>query len=267
MKPRGLFLVSLASAALGSALSCQSSGEPPSPSVALPLREALACLGSVREVDGAPSPEVVLLRDRHAVGPGIFYVDEELRAFQRDQRAVVRHLVARGFDLLGCEHTLGPIPRSPAAEDHIAVIEEARASGDDLNRWSVFQPLRYEIEFQGRLQVIGVEDPALYQADLETLSKIEKVVQARRFSEAGGPSQSELAREQARLLALIRANVAERGRLAARNLLAIMKERSSRKAILMLGASHIPAASAELAAENVRHYVFEAPSFQRRAAN
>src|SRR5688572_4081334 len=94
---------------LGTALSCAAADARPAPSVAVPLPDALAQLGSVQPFDGMAPPEVVLLKDRHAVGPGIFYVDEELRAFQRDQHAVMVHLVARGFDLLGCEHTLGPI--------------------------------------------------------------------------------------------------------------------------------------------------------------
>jgi hypothetical protein len=207
----------------------------------------------------------VLLKDRHAVGAGIFVVDDELRAFQRDQRVVVGHLVSRGFTLLGCEHTLGPIPMNDAALDHVEAIERARDSRDDVNRWSIFQPLRYQVELGGRLDVVGVEDPVLYAEDLETLGQIEKVAQAGRFPSAGGPSKEALDAEQKRLLRKIRANVDARGSLAARNLLDVMRERGRSPAMLLLGASHIPAAAAELEKAGVRHVVFEASTFQRRS--
>jgi hypothetical protein len=266
MKVPGIKHRVLLAAVAGFAIGCASAETRPAPPLSMPLPEALARLGSARTHEGAGSTEVVLLMDRHAVGPGIFYVDEELRAFQRDQHAVVSYLVARGFALLGCEHTLGPIPRNDAARDHLEVIAEARRSGDDLNRWSVYQPLRYEVEFQGRLEVVGVEDPALYQQDLDTLERIEKVLQALRFDDAGGPDRPALEAEQARLLRLIRANVDARGRLAAANLLDLMRQSGREKAILMLGASHIPAASAQLRDASVRHHVFEAPTFRRRSA-
>jgi hypothetical protein len=245
---------------------CASEACPPPLPVTMPLPEALDVLGTAREIPGAtPLPEIVLQRDRHAVGPGIFYVDEDLRAFQRDQHRTVSHLVARGFTLLGCEHTLGPLPRNAAAEDHIAVMERAKADGDDLNRWSVFQPLRYEIEFAGRLTVIGVEDPALYQQDLDTLAQLEKVARVAKEGGSAGPGPKALAAEEARLLRNIRANVVARGEAAARNLLAVMQERGVDRAILMVGGSHIPAASAELSRASVHHWVFEAPTFRRKA--
>jgi hypothetical protein len=266
MRPTRPLLRIACAAWLGLALACASTGGRRAPPVTMPLPEALARLGTVHPVPGAsPSPEVVILKDRHAVGAGIFYVDEELRAFQRDQHTVVAHLVARGFSLLGCEHTLGPIPRNAAAEDHLAVIARAQAEGDDLNRWSVYQPLRYEAEFAGRLAVVGVEDPGLYQEDLDTLESIEKLRNVRRFGGSGAPSAKALDAEERRLLQKIRANVAARGAAAARNLLAIMKERGVEKAILMLGASHVPAASAELFRVSVAQYVFEAPTFQRKS--
>jgi hypothetical protein len=251
-------------AVLAALAGCAATPEHASPSTGTPLGAALATLGSATFVAGTGEGEVVILKDRHAVGPGIFYVDEDLRAFQREQHAVVSHLVARGFTLLGCEHDLGPLPRNQAAADNIAVIERARAEHDDLDRWSVFQPLRYEVEFEGRLQVLGVEDPALYGQDLDTLDQIEKTRRAASFHDAGGPSPQALAREEVRLLGKIRANVAARGAAAGVNLLAAMKERGATKAILMLGAAHVPAASAALKAAGVGHWIFETPSFGRR---
>jgi hypothetical protein len=139
--------LALALFAAALAAGCASPGErAAAPAPSQPLDAALASLGSAALVEGREGTmEVVILKDRHAVGPGIFQVDEKQRAFHRQQRAVVAHLVARGFTLLGCEHTLGPLPRNAAAEDHLAVMERVKADRDDLNGWSVFQPLRYEV--------------------------------------------------------------------------------------------------------------------------
>jgi hypothetical protein len=245
---------------------CASSGGRPAPPLTMPLGDALARLGAVETSPGqAETPEVVILKDRHAVGPGIFHVDEELRALQRDHHALVTHLVARGFNVLGCEHALGPLPDNAAAADHRAVIDETRATGDDLNRWSVYQPLRYAVEFRGRLEVLGVEDPVLYQEDLDTLTQIEKTMEVRR--NVGERRAAAFAAEEARLLRKIRDNVNARGSAAAKNLLDVMQQRGTQKAILMLGASHVPAAAATLADAGIRHHVFEAPTFKRKAGN
>jgi hypothetical protein len=251
---------------LSAVIGCAGPDERPGPTPSQPLDAALASLGSATLVEGREgvTGEVVLIKDRHAVGPGIFQVDEKQRAFHREQRAVVGHLVARGFTLLGCEHTLGPLPRNAAADDHLAVIARAKADGDDVNGWSVFQPLRYEVELQGRLTVLGVEDPDLYQQDLDTLAQIEKTLRVASDREKSGLSAKALSDEETRLRRKITANVGARGAAAARNLVAAMRERGVDKAILMLGASHVPGASAELQAAGVRHWVFEAPGFRRR---
>jgi hypothetical protein len=112
--------------------------------------------------------------------------------------------------------------------------------------------------------VFGVEDPDLYEQDLDTLAQIEKTIQVALDREKSGLSAQALAEEESRLRRKITANVAARGAAAARNLVAAMKERGALKAILMLGASHVPGASAELQGAGIRHWVFEAPGFRRR---
>src|SRR5262249_19582195 len=108
---------------------------------------------------------------------------------------------------------------------------------------------------------------ALYQQDVDTLDQIEKVMTAQRFNDSQGPKPEALAAEEARLHRKIRANVEARGELAARNLVSLMNERGTQKAGLMLRASRIPAPAGELGGKGIRHYVFEAPSFQRSARN
>jgi len=82
------------------------------------------------------------------------------------------------------------------------------------------------------------------------------------YREKSGLSSKALAAEEQRLRRKIGANVSARGAAAAKNLAAAMQERGVDKAILMLGASHVPAASAELKAAGIRHWVFEAPAYR-----
>src|SRR5436190_12483346 len=81
--------------AVAMAAGCAAPCERPGPPVSAPLPTALASLGSATMVAGSEggAAEVVLLKDRHAVGPGIFYVEEPQRVFHRQQHAVVAHLV------------------------------------------------------------------------------------------------------------------------------------------------------------------------------
>ena len=180
--------------------------------------DALAMLGTVQRRSRAapPSPEIVLLKDRHAVGAGIFYVDEELRAFQRDQHAVVSHLVARGFTLLGCEHTLGPIPRNAAAR--------GPSRGDRARRGVGRRPQSLvglpAAPLRGRVPRTGSPSsasriPRSTRRTSTRSTRSRRSAQARRFSEAGGPRPERPRRpRRLRLLQKIRSNVdrARRGR-------------------------------------------------------
>ncbi len=235
---------------------------PPSASVAAVLQFH----GKV-ETHDAPGPrEVVIIRDRHPTGRGITYVDDELRALQREHHELVTDLVAREFRLLGCEFSRGPLPKDGAAADHLDRLAWAEEQGDDPNRWSIYQPLRYQRDFAGRLDVLGVEDPDLYRADLAALDRLDEVVRLRRRTDwTTGPTDDELRRNEAQILVAIRLNVQKRGAAAAQNLVQLMDERHAPRAILMLGAAHVPSASRALSELKVRHHVFTAPGFERRA--
>ena len=247
------------------ALLCAGCAGPAAPPRDAPVATVLQFHGRAETHQAQGPREVVIIRDRHPTGPGITYVDDELRALQREHHELVTDLVAREFRLLGCEFNLGPLPTDGAAADHLDRLAWAEEQGDDPNRWSVYQPLRYQREFAGRLEVLGVEDPELYQADLAALDRLDDVVRLRRRTDwTSGPTDDELRRNEAQILVSIRLNVQKRGAAAARNLVRLMDERHAPRAILMLGAAHVPSASRTLSELNVRHHVFTAPGFERR---
>ncbi len=246
---------------------CAGCATPQPPPADTPLAAALTFFGTIQTVDGtSPEPEVVVIRDRHATGGGITYVDDELRALQKEHHALVTYLVGRGFHLFGCEFRKGPLPTDGVGQEHLGHLEWAAENGDDPNRWSVYQPLRYQHDFGPKLLVVGVEDPDLYDADVSSVEKLTETARLQRRPDwTSGPTDADLKRREVELLGNIRKNVARRGAAAARNLAALLVERKERRAILMLGAAHVPAASLTLADLGIRHHVFTAASFERRA--
>ncbi|HYC76735.1 MAG TPA: hypothetical protein VEI02_03805 [Planctomycetota bacterium] len=246
---------------------------PPLPADA-PLDAVLARHGEAatvpaEPVDSRPSPlEVVLVRDRHFAGDGITYVDEGLRAVQREHRRLLDDLVGRGFRLLAVEWRKGPLPGDddPLAAAHRDAVRRALETGDDLDRWSIYQPIRYEMELAGRAVVVGVEDPELYDADVAALERLLDLARASRLDEGtdGGARDAGRLAERARIRRAMRLRIAPRGRAVARNLLLAMEAYDARRAVLLVGAAHVPAASAELAARGVPHRVFTTRSFAKR---
>lgn len=231
-----------------------------------PLAEALAAHGTAEFFPGAAAEEVVVVRDRHYVGGGITFVDDDLRTLQREHGRLVADLVGRDFGLMGAEWRRGPLPDDDVAEAHREAAREALETGDDLNRRSIYQPIRYEVEFAGRLAVVGVEDPEMYDADVSALDVLTELSRLRRRHDTtDGPSDAEIERRWNDVRRAMRARTAPRGREAAKNLLAAMRDRGVRRAILLIGAAHVPAVAEGLRAEGVPHYVFTARSFARRA--
>jgi hypothetical protein len=235
----------------------------PAPPLDAPTSALLEIRGAATFVPGNLPVEVVVVKDRHFVGGGLTYVDDDLRRLQHEHRRLVGDLADRGFRLLGAEWRKGPLPLDGAAEDHRAAVRDALAEGDDLDRWSIYQPIRYETEFQDRLEVIGVEEPALYDADVAALERLIELARAeRRAGEADAAGRA----ERARLRRAMVGRIDDRGAAAARNLAEAMRDRRASKAILLLGAAHVPAASRTLQEMGVPHHVFTAPSFERRDA-
>jgi hypothetical protein len=273
------------------ALFCGCATAPPPLPLGTPIEVVLAAHGVAERATSAPRPAsnptsrpessadsrpdsrstrvVVVVMDRHFAGGGLTYVDDDLRALQREHRRLVADLLDRGFALFGAEWRRGPLPKDddPAAAAHRDRARRALEEGDDLDRLSIYQPIRFEVEFDGRLSVVGVEDPKLYDADVAALERLQDLATLkRRHDTADGPDDDAILEEWARLRVAMRARIAPRGRAAARALIEEMDARGAERAILVLGAAHVPAAAEELATLGVDAFVFTAPSFARRDA-
>ena len=210
---------------------------------------------------------VVVVRDRHFAGGGLTYVDDDLRALQREHRRLIADLVSRGFELLGAEWRRGPLPGDDdaAAAAHRDRARRALEEGDELDRLSIFQPIRYEVEFEGRLCVVGVEDAAMYDADVAALDRLQDLLTARRRHDTStGPDDDAIFGDWATIRRGMRSRIAPRGRAAARAVVEEMDDRGLDRAILLIGAAHVPAAADELATLGVDGVLFTAPSFDRR---
>lgn len=225
---------------------------------------ALATWGDVREIEREGSPRVVIIADRHPIGAGITFLPEGHRRQQKEQSRAVAWLVDNGYRLMGCEFAKGPLPTDGPAEAHRASIREVLDEGDDLDRWSHFQPVRYEWIHRGSLRVVGVEDPDLYAADVRDLESILDIREfRRRRSGSEGPDDATLDAREKALLGRIRSHVDARGRLAASNLLDEAARTGAEAVILFLGAAHCGAAAGECAARGAAVTVWSPASLRR----
>lgn len=241
---------------------CGSIASHPAPGTELP--DALRTWGTTTVIEQKGSIDVVIIADRHSIGAGIGYVSEGHRAQQMEQARAIEWLVNHGYTILGSEFELGPIPTDGAAAEHRTSIESAIEEGDDLNRWSHFQPVRYAVTLAPRLAVWGVEDPVLYAADVKDLDAILDIRDFRKHREGQStPTDSELDRKEAALKARIRSHVDQRGRAAARNLLELANARGATRVILMLGAAHCGAAAGECAASGAAVTLFTPKSLRK----
>ena len=60
----------------------------------------------------------------------------------------------------------------------------------------------------------------------------------------------------------LKQNINARGRLAAENLLRLMSEKKTNKAVLLLGGAHVPAALKVLEASKMDIYIFESTRYR-----
>lgn len=233
----------------------------PSRDASTPVREGLSGLGRIS--GESADPRVVIVKDRHATHGAITRSRDRLRGVRRENRDAVAFLLLKGYDLLGCEAALGPLPEGGAADAHRAAVTEALAEGDDLDALTVYQPIRLQEEFRGRLTVLGVEDPGLYSEDAR---RLEEVIRLRGLRARNDVPESEraaaLAAERA-LVAEVTAQARERGRRAALNLLDHMRKLGRARAILMVGGAHSGAADEALRAAGVSTLGFECGSYAR----
>ncbi|MEZ6196144.1 MAG: hypothetical protein R3F20_10535 [Planctomycetota bacterium] len=261
MKCRILLVLALALAACAS----------PSPDrldASLPPEEALARL--VVETDrGGPvdaAAEVLVVRDRHSTNPGFHRVRDQLARIQRDNRLLVDYLLGRGWSLLGCEFREGPLVDEPDTAQQYRIIRR-RMQTDGvhtpfLDGWSVYQPIRFQLMHEGRLEVRGVEDAALYARDLDLFRDYKEARSIARRRNITEDERREALRAAVEAQTALEANTAARGRAAAENLVEAMRESGRDRAILLIGGAHVPAAVRSLEELGLRWRVVESRSYR-----
>lgn len=243
----------------------------PEPGPEVPLDEGLRMFGEVAFVrpqtpnTGLPHLQVVLIRDRHVVHGTITWERGPLRDIRRDNRHAIGFLIRKGFALLGCEASRGPLPDDdgPSAA-HRAAVRDALARGDRLHDLTVYQPIRYEEEFRDVLTVLGMEDPTLYKADAERLGQILEVRPLIGRADIPEGTRNEAARTMLTHMKAISANVDARGRAAACNLIEHMLVEGNDRAMLLLGGAHAAGALAAFRDQGVTVRVFQCKSYARR---
>ena len=257
--------------ALTAALAALMTGCVTEPGPEVPLDEGLARYGKVTHhpasdaADGLSQLRVVIIRDRHYVHGGITRIRGPLYHIQRENRGAIGFLVRKGFRLMGCEAALGPLPTdSDAAKAHREAVREALARSDNLHSLTIYQPIRYEEEFRQVLEVLGVEDPELYQGDADRLGDIIRLRTVAGRSDSPRELRMKAVEEMVAILRTITANVDARGRAAACNLIEHMFYAGFDDAIIMLGGAHTDAALEVLREKGADVRVFECNSYGRR---
>jgi hypothetical protein len=240
-------LAVLFAAVLGSCAS------PPRIAPGATLEAGLSALGTV-EVSPPGGPEargtIVVLADLHPLHGGILRSRDEFYGVRRDLGEAVAWLVEQHFALLGCEWKAGPLPKDATALAHRAAYARAIQEHDDVNAWTLYQPIRLEQEFRSRLLVVGVEDPELYDRDVARLRELRELA----TDEQPTP---EIVIRKRRLEAAIRAQSNARGERAAEILVQAMESRGFNRAALLLGRAHTAAAVKALSSAGYRVLRFE----------
>lgn len=235
---------------------------PPEPDPGLSTSAGLDVLGVITPGGPEAPPRVVLVRDKHPVHGAVTRSRGPLRDLRRENALALRFLVEKGFTLLGCETSLGPLPDGDAARRHREAVLEAIRSRDDLDAWTVFQPIRHQIQLGGRLEVMGVEDPELYARDVRTLDELITIHALLARSDISREKRRELSHRRRDLLSAVSGRARERGRRAAVNLLHLMERRGHHRAILLLGGAHTSGATDTLDTAGLPYLVFEAHSYR-----
>lgn len=249
-------LVALLTASL---CSCQLN---PGPAPGTDLPVALAHFGNVEtRWSGTGRPTVVVIRDRHPTHGAITRDRGRLYGVRRDNRAALGYLVSSGFTLVGVEAEFGPLPNSGPAARHRTAVREALEERDDLDALTVYQPIRYEEEFRGRLEVLGVEDAELYRRDVEALQEIIRLRTGMTRNDVDEAEQKRLRQQFQALGQGILSQVESRGRAAANNFLSLLAERGLDRGTLMLGGAHVPAAVLVLREHGASVLIFESTSY------
>lgn len=249
-----VLLLALVAAASGCA-----TAPPPDPKA--PLEAGLLRHGTLVARGGRGDPLVVVVKDRHTTHGAITRARDVFARIRRENRAAVGFLVGKGFTLVGCEAPLGPLAKDAIADRHRLAIREAILDADDLDALTVYQPLRYEIEFEKRARVVGVEDPGRYADDVRALETILDCEALAARNDRPEPERIEALRTSRRLRREITGRVEERGS-SRRELLGLLRESAGSRAVLVMGGAHHAGIVKEFERESVPFLVFECKSYR-----
>lgn len=234
----------------------------------LPLESAFRLVGRPGPVlePAEARGEVVLIKDRHSTYPGFNRLRPQLRQVQRDNRLLVAYLLGRDYRLLGCEFPLGPIEEDDSTATQYRIIRGRLDDERELDEYGVFQPIRFQLMFRGRLEVLGVEDPDLFGSDLDDFDLFARARKKLARKDLTEEDRAELARRMNELHRKMSANVAARGAAAGRNLARLMDERQATRAMMLIGGAHVPAAAEALLEAGFRVQVVESSRYASEGA-
>ena len=223
------------------------------------IPDTLQALGHLRESHRSTedAAHVVVIKDRHSARPGFHRVRPQLRAIHQEHRRLVEYLSRRGFAILGCEQPLGPLLENKSAAREFRIIRRRLRPTEELDEYGVFQAARYALMWPERLEVHGVEDPELYEADRSGWETYVKAMAVARRKDRDERLRLENHRLAQAALRKMDANVRPRGMAAAANLLELMKERGMNSGILLIGGAHVPGSVEALRNAEVNFDVFE----------
>lgn len=243
---------------------CACVSPPPPLPENLTLQQAMELEGTAEVLSSTVSKQcVVIIRDRHPTYRGYRRIRKQLVQVQRSNRRFLDYLVRNGFTLLGCEFPRGPLEEnSKTRQSYQLVRSKSRYGPEYLDRFAVYQPVRYQLFWPNRLQVIGVEDPILYEADRSILKEFQRIRQTLILGGLRPEERVQLEAATARAAAKLRVNSDRRGEAAAKNLLLAMQDATCYSAVLLLGGVHVPEAQRQLEAAGVQVHVFRPNGYE-----
>lgn len=210
---------------------------------------------------------VVIVMDRHPMRSGTERMRPQLRDVQRSNRMFVEYLVQNGYGLLGCEFEKGPVAETPRTKQQYALIRSRLDPLERLDEYPVYQPIRYQILWPTKLEVFGVEDPALYQEDVTRLRRLLEVHRRAKTYPADDEQRRILESERDKLAVELEENIVPRGVAAAQNLLELMESRQMKRAILLVGGAHATSAVEVMKSRGMPYSVFRATSYDAAGAS
>ena len=238
---------------------CISCTTPPQPlQSSLTLREAMESEGAAEVIDPTRSKRcVVIIRDRHPTYRGYRKIRKQLVTVQRANRRLLDYLVRSDFTLLGCEFPSGPLEENnKTRQSYQLVRSKSRYGPRYLDRFAVYQPVRYQLFWPSQLIVLGVEDPELYEADRQILKDYQRIRQELVRGGLRTDEKEELSVATLRASRLLQVNSDSRGKAAAVNLLREMDTNNCTNAVLLMGGTHVPAARQHLQEAGLQVHVF-----------